>query len=97
MGNGQADESAIKRHHPIGVDALTHENWRTSTRRRWSAGFLMGATVEKIDGCFRGTYGNPPGFGAEFMFETLEAALEWANRDNGGRPLIITEVRRQPS
>jgi hypothetical protein len=82
-------ENAIRRHHPNAVDVLTPANWRTSTRRRWSAGILMGATVEEVDGRFRGTYGNPPHFGAEFKFDTLEEALEWANRDSGGRPVVF--------
>jgi hypothetical protein len=90
-------ESAIKRHHPNRADVLTRENWRTSTRPRWSAGLLMGATVEELDGRYRGTYGNPPSFGSEFTFDTLEEALEWANRDNGGLHLIFTEQRSRDS
>jgi hypothetical protein len=72
---GHQGDSAIKRHHPTAVDLLTEENWRTSTRRRWSAGLLMGATVEEIDGRFRGTYGNPPIFGSEFTFDTIEGYI----------------------
>jgi hypothetical protein len=84
-------DASERRHHPNAVEKLTAENYHTSTRGRWSAGILMAATVHDVEGGFRGTYGFPPSFGAEFTFVTLEAALAWANRDSGGRALIFTK------
>jgi hypothetical protein len=75
------------------VDVLTAENWRDSARTRLSCGIRMGARIEDAgDGRYVGIYGFPQkGFGSEVIFDSLDEALTWANRDGGGVMIFIED------
>lgn len=81
----------MRRHHRDWARELTPENFQTSSRTRRSCGIWMRASVHELPGGrYEGIYGAPwAGFGARVEFETLDAALEWANRDQGGVMLVV--------
>jgi hypothetical protein len=66
------------------VRLLTTENWRTARRARRSAGIIMGVWIEELpDGRLRSHYGGR-GYGEVREWATVEEALWYANRDEGG-------------
>jgi hypothetical protein len=53
---------------------------------------MIAYITEHVEGRFHGIFGfSAKGYGSDEVFDSLEAALRWVNRDGGGVMLFVEE------